>query len=174
IARNTRLRSRSNRAGTDLEHHTTAPHRVYSRTVFAGGPRFPITHGYRICMYGVRSLSERPDHESVVCLKLLPYGIVAWSWAGVCVYRIGLHDCLARNFLPGTIKAPMDSDLFGVFPHSAFVRRGAWRGLHGPLHCATGKTAFQPDWLARAARELDSRRQHSAPDAGAVLEILQP
>ena len=68
-------------------------------------------------------------------------------------------------------SAATDSDIFRVHPYDSLVRRTDGLRLHGSLHRAARKVAFQSSWLARGTRELDYRRIPSRPGTRPVVEI---
>src|SRR5262249_48943309 len=89
----------------------------------------------------------------------------------LCIHWSSLDADPASDVFRRNVQATTDSDIFCVHPYDSLVRRTAWRRLHGSLHRATRKVAFQSSWSARGARELDYGRNPSGPDTRLVVEI---
>src|SRR5215469_6807589 len=139
--------------------------------LFAGEPRLALAHGHWLCVHGLCSVFGCRNHQRLVGRKLLSYRIARRSRTILCVYWFSLDINPASNLLRRNVQATTDSDIFRVHPYDSLVRRTDGLRLHGSLHRAARKVAFQSSWLARGARELDYRRNSSQHGTWPVVEI---
>src|SRR5713101_8098194 len=102
----------------------------------------------------------------MVGIELLPHRIAHGHGTVLCVYRVGGNHRPAGDFLGGISEAAVDPDIFCLLSHDTAVWRESRRGIHGPLHRATGEVALEPPRPARAERELDHGRQYPAAHGG--------
>src|SRR5215469_16716674 len=142
-----------------------------SGILFAREPRLALAYGDWLCVHGVCGVFGCRNHQRLVGRKLLSNRIAHGSGTVLCIHWSSLDADPASDVFRRNVQATADSDIFRVHPHDSLVRRTAWRSLHGSLHRATGKVAFQSSWLARGTRELDYRRNARPSDSWPVVEI---
>src|SRR5208282_1913774 len=133
VAGHSRLRSRSDRAGCDLERRSSVVDYVYGWAPDASQTRPSSVAGCRPGLHRLGGLLERPVHDGLVGRELLPHRVAHGRRAIGISHRAGGMHHPAGSLYGGIGETSMDPDIFRDVSYDPLVWWNRGRHLHGTL-----------------------------------------